>query len=109
MQVGGLAEDRDRHAVAAQVAQVALVHRAVHVAHQMDQHPQGVELLRFGQSAGLQPHDERIDGPQHVAIRVGRHRIERLARIDVHIVPALGMGIGGRMAGIVHPVGVIDR
>ena len=84
------------------------VHRAVHVAHKVDQHLQLHALLGRIQIARLETGDQVVYGLQHVAPGIGCHALERLARIDVQIVPRLRIGILGRVAGVVEPVGIVD-
>ena len=85
------------------------MHRAVHVADQMDQHDKLDTLLLGFQSAVLQLLDDRFYGRQYVALRIAGHRFERLSFVDIQIVPRLRIGVLGRMAGIVEPVGVVNQ
>ena len=74
----------------------------------MNQHLERRRLL-----VGLQPpvtelSDQRLDRPQDVSVRILRHRLVGVPFVDVEVVPRLRMGVLGPVAGIVHPVGVVD-
>ena len=80
----------------------------MHVAHQVDEHLQLQGLLLMRQTAGLEFRDDLRHGLQHVAFRVGGHRLEGLPLVHVQVVPRLRVGVVGRMAGVVEPVGIVD-
>lgn len=85
------------------------VHGAVHVADQMDQHLEREPLLLVRQLAALELPDQRGDGFEYVAVGIPGHRIEGFALVDIQVVPCLGIGVFGRMAGVVEPIGIIDQ
>ncbi len=85
------------------------MHRAVHVARQVDQHPQGVALLRGRQPSVAQPLRELRHGAQQVARGVAGLRLGRAAVVDVEVMPRERGGIGRGMARLVHPVGLVDH
>ena len=101
------AEHQHRALVAADIRQAPRVHRAVHVADQVDQHFEFLGLRLGRQPAGLELGDERRDGRQHVAFGVPGHRFEGLALVDVQVVPRLGVIVFGGVAGNVHPVAIV--
>ena len=96
-------------AVTTQVGRATGVHRAVHVAHQVNQHAQFIELLLFREFALLDVLYNAVNSGQNIPFRMARLRLEGLALVDVHVVPRFGMCIGRRMACIIHPVGIIDQ
>ncbi len=95
MQVGVASEEADLHAVAAQIGEMPRVHGAVEVAHQVDQHLQTERLLFGRQVVPLETPDELVQCREDVAFRIARGRFAGFARIDVHVVPALGVGVLG--------------
>ncbi len=108
MEVGRAGEHTDGPLVAAAVAQPSRVHRAVHVADQVNQHLEREGLLLGCEVAAFELRDKRGDGFQHVAVRILGHRFECPALVYIQIVPRFGVGIFGRVAGVVEPVGVVD-
>ena len=85
------------------------VHRAVHVADQVDQHPQGRLLLPGFETPAFELRGQIGYGPQDIPFGETFGGFDLSVRGDIEVVPRLRMGIQGRMAGIVHPVGDIDR
>ena len=108
MEVRLLIEEAHRTQIAAQVGGAAQVHRAVHVAQEVNQHFE-VEGLLFGRkSARPELRDDLRHGLQDVALRIRGHVVECPALVHVQVVPRLRVGIFGSVAGVVEPVGEID-
>ena len=109
VQIRRLAEEGNRNRIAATVAAVARVHRAVHVPYQMDQHLQRFGLFLGGKLLAFEFGDQVVHGRHHIAGRLFGHRVVGIPFVDVGIVPCSRIGVLGRVAGGIQPIGVIDR
>lgn len=101
-------EETHLDAVAAQVAQVAHVHGLMQVADEVDENLQRQLLLRQRRHAIGKDGDHLARTGDDVALIVEGCILVSHVGIDILIVPRLGVGIVGRVRGIVEPVGPID-
>mgnify|MGYP003297389066 CR=1 FL=1 len=85
------------------------MHRAVHIAHEVNQHTQAVEMLLLAPLATLYLLDNRMNGRQYIALGMARLRLQRFALVNVHVVPGLRVGILGGVAGVVHPIRIVNQ
>ena len=99
---------RHRHTVATEVGEMTHVHGLVHIADTMDEDFESECLLGTGRHAVGEDVDLFAYGSNHVALGVERSVGIIDAFVNILIVPRLGIGIFGRVAGIVEPVGPVD-
>ena len=107
MQVRVASEETHGPLVAAQVAQPSEVHRAVHVPDQVNQHLERERLLLGREASRLEFLRESGHRRQHVAPGIPGHALQRLAFVDIEVVPGFRIGVFGPVAGEVEPVGDI--
>ena len=107
VQFGRLAEEGHSDGIAAQIALVTRVHRAVQIAHKVYEHTQGNVLLLLGEPPLAQARDDVVQGGYDVTRLVAGHRLIGIALVDIGIVPRTRIGIFGCMARIVQPVGIV--
>ena len=108
MQVRVASEETHGPLVAAQVAQPSEVHRAVHVPDQVNQHLERERLLLGCEASRLEFLRESGHRRQHVAPGIPGHALQRLAFVDIEVVPGFRIGVFGPVAGEVEPVGDVD-